>query len=540
MGNGSYADFLPALSNFLGNDYIDRLDGNGPVAVRSLMGRFVDSQDDTEWEMILEELEITKKWNRNDQRHAEHYSRKFWNAYYLQLFPPVFRLKPKSDGTCSSGRIDIANEDTYDVVLEPLHELPNGVSKLKWGEMIGFGCDPSTLLQGDARDLFHLKLMPETGSLPAVLEQPTSEYEPHYKVAHGANPDMTMPVEYWSDWALTTFLIERGLRMRGNYDRPKSIGLAKRIISLMNKQGERFTQPREWKEGQQTAYDEEEPLTVPGDGMQFVWDGSWNTFIDILLEIDLLSDKDFFQLFGEGRNGIQVRAQRLIAGGNFDMGKIQTAKCLIKSTGHEAIAIRIECIPSMKSEPYWVMLVVDCTTQKLVRPPTSRCGCPVGLGGCSHLRGEYAILFYLQKLLKQRQLHSETFTREDAVSLLPPPMATMKKVPIPFGFAFQDDDAEKELKKERQRRERDNRNRQSNITSILSCLNAGQSINGNEDTNDEEDDDDEDYDDYDDEDKSEVDEEDLLDFDEEDMDVLAGGNTDILAHAGINDNDKID
>ena len=213
---------MPALSNFLGSDYIDRLDGNGPVAVRSLMGRFVDSQDDTEREMILEELEITKKWNRNDQR---------------------------------------------------------------------------------------------------------------------------------------------------------------------------------------------------------------------------------------------------LAGGNFDIGKIQTAKCRIKSTGHEAIAIRIECIPSMKSEPYWVMLVVDCTTQKLVPPPTSRCGCPAGLGGCSHLRGEYAILFYLQKLLKQRQLHSETLTREDAVSLLPPPMATMKKVPIPFGFAFQDDDAEKELKKERRRRERDNRNRQSNITS---------------------------------------------------------------------------
>ena len=61
---------MPALSNFLGNDYIDRLDGNGPVAVRSLMGRFVDSQDDTEREMILEELEITKKWNRNDQRLA--------------------------------------------------------------------------------------------------------------------------------------------------------------------------------------------------------------------------------------------------------------------------------------------------------------------------------------------------------------------------------------------------------------------------------------------------------------------------------------
>lgn len=95
-----------------------------------------------------------------------------------------------------------------------------------------------------------------------------------------------------------------------------------------------------------------------------------DAFTEVLLEIDTLGDEDFFELFGEGRNGIQVRAQRLLAGGNFDIGKIQTAKCRIKSNGNDAIAIRIECVPSMKSEPYWVMLVVDRTTNKLIPAPT--------------------------------------------------------------------------------------------------------------------------------------------------------------------------
>ena len=89
--------------------------------------------------------------------------------------------------------------------------------------MIGFGCDPAELLNGNETKLFCYELDPTTGLPPQTLEQPVAPYPPHYKVAHGANPDTSMPVQYWSDWALDTFLRQRGLRLRGKYVRDNSL-----------------------------------------------------------------------------------------------------------------------------------------------------------------------------------------------------------------------------------------------------------------------------------------------------------------------------
>eukprot|EP00956_Cyclotella_meneghiniana_P014528 scaffold21787_cov46-Cyclotella_meneghiniana.AAC.2 len=63
--------------------------------------------------------------------------------------------------------------------------------------------------------------------------------------------------------------------------------------------------------------------------------------------IDPLTDEDFFKSFGTGRNGIQERAKRLLSGGHFNLGKLQTANCNIKSSNHPAKAIRMECVPSI-------------------------------------------------------------------------------------------------------------------------------------------------------------------------------------------------
>ena len=132
-------------------------------------------------------------------------------------------------------------------------------------------------------------------------------------------------------------------------------------------------------------------MDLSQDGEFLFWDSSWDTFVDVLKKMSPLNDDDFFKSFGTGRNGVQTRAQRLITGGHFNIGKIQCAKCRLKNNKHPACAIRMECVPSMKSEAYWVMFVADLESQEFVPAPTSRCGCPAGLGGCSHLRAEYAI-----------------------------------------------------------------------------------------------------------------------------------------------------
>lgn len=81
MGAGRYNDYLPILSNFLGNDYIKRLHGNGPKKVRELMDDYITNPSQRE-QMILN-LAATRKYNKEDERFATDYAEKFWPAINL-------------------------------------------------------------------------------------------------------------------------------------------------------------------------------------------------------------------------------------------------------------------------------------------------------------------------------------------------------------------------------------------------------------------------------------------------------------------------
>ena len=65
---------------------------------------------------------------------------------------------------------------------------------------------------------------------------------------------------------MDTFLRERGLRLRGKYVRENSLRLLIRVLGLEDELKQRALQPREWVEGQQTTYNEEEPLDLSHDG----------------------------------------------------------------------------------------------------------------------------------------------------------------------------------------------------------------------------------------------------------------------------------
>ena len=91
MGSGADANELPALSCFLGNDNIARLDVCNPVTSRELMDEFV-RLDDTQHKLMIERLKATRKWNKNDSTNAQGFPDSFWKSYYLQKYP-MFRLK---------------------------------------------------------------------------------------------------------------------------------------------------------------------------------------------------------------------------------------------------------------------------------------------------------------------------------------------------------------------------------------------------------------------------------------------------------------
>ena len=142
------------------------------------------------------------------------------------------------------------------------------------------------------------------------------------------------------------------------------------------------------------SYTDMETLITDG-GHRVEWSSDWNDLKSALQSISATNNDDFFNIFGKGCTGIQLRSKKLICSGHYDIAKAQVAKVAIKANNHPAVAIRVQSVPSMKREPYWVMTVFDLQSKKFVGPPSSRCNCPAGLGGCSHLRGLYAILGFI-------------------------------------------------------------------------------------------------------------------------------------------------
>eukprot|EP00956_Cyclotella_meneghiniana_P014527 scaffold21787_cov46-Cyclotella_meneghiniana.AAC.1 len=266
MGRGDYSGELHALSCFLGNDYVNRLDGNGPARVRELMASFVSVNHQAR-EQMIRTISSTRKWKKDDESFAIDFYDKFWRAYYLHVCPPVIRLHASSDDEM----IDLDKPASYFATLEPLNPIPTPISRDQWGHIIGFDCNPASLLTGELEKIFTLEVLPLTDIPMHCLDQPLLEHPPHYKIAHGATPDDHIPLQYWSDWALSVFLNERGMRIRGKYDRQNSIRIAKRLLSLRDSIGARAPQPREWKADHKTAYDEEEPLCLAGHGEFFHW-----------------------------------------------------------------------------------------------------------------------------------------------------------------------------------------------------------------------------------------------------------------------------
>ena len=133
---------------------------------------------------MIEVMGVTRVWSKGDVRKANDFPEKFWRAYNLQKYPPVFRLHP----LFADSPVDLRKPESYYATLEPLNPLPDGMSREEWGVMIGFGGDPSDLLLGEPESLFGFDIELNTGQLVKLLDQPLAPYPPHYKVTHGAKP----------------------------------------------------------------------------------------------------------------------------------------------------------------------------------------------------------------------------------------------------------------------------------------------------------------------------------------------------------------
>jgi 5'-3' exonuclease len=439
MGSGAYADHLPALACFLGCDYIRRIEGNGPVNVRKIMAEWITLTTLEQQQKFIENMERSSRWKKADNQNAVGFAKQFWNAHNLFLHAPVFRLSP----TNCNNPMDIHDDSTFEVHMKPLNSLYDHGSGKEfyeaWGNTIGFNCDPTSQLSGPLKPIFTMIHHPSTGAPRETLPLPKLQIEPFYDVPHGSYLDNNIPLGVQSDWALYQFMKVRGLAPKGKYIRKDALRRVKKILALIEKHGSNAPQPKEYVTGEEHGYSNNETL-LPPDGNEVIWSKAWDELASALESLDPLNDNSFVDAFGKGRNGIQTRAIRLIVSGHFNIDKIQIANVRLKSNNNPAIAIRMQSVPSMKSEAYWVLSVFDSETKKFVCPPCSRCDCPAGYG-CSHSRAQYAILSAIQLLV------SKGHSKSDIVAMFPEALETLKGKPIPWDHAFQFTETEKELKR---------------------------------------------------------------------------------------------
>ena len=144
------------------------------------MEKFKSLETMEEKQKFITDLEATSKWKKNGKASATGFADSFWKTYYLQVHAPVFPLHVLS----SDADIDLINPSTYSVTFEPLNPLPANTSEEEWGEMIGFGCPPSSLFQSNPKDVFRMKCWGKHERVPQELPFPTLHCEPHYEVPH--------------------------------------------------------------------------------------------------------------------------------------------------------------------------------------------------------------------------------------------------------------------------------------------------------------------------------------------------------------------
>jgi hypothetical protein len=229
MGGGMCGkEDLPVLACFSGNDYVDRLYNNGPKKVLSLLLRYSRLESLEEKEDFIITLQNKSKWKKDGKPPAEGFYSAFWKAFYLQVHAPVFHLNQ----TESSSGVDLMNEDSYYVTLEPLNPLPPMTTQKEWALSSGldaihhhfstqiqrrfFVCNAGVKMNYNRRNCLSL-------SCDAS----------HFMMSIMVHTSMNTSLRCSSrNWALVQYLSMRNILPRGKYKHRLCVQIADKCLRL--------------------------------------------------------------------------------------------------------------------------------------------------------------------------------------------------------------------------------------------------------------------------------------------------------------------
>lgn len=454
---GDRINYLPEISCFLGNDYIERIRGNGVATVFATGARrknvaVIDSfvnktSSETEWLKALE-----KPTENPPKSPTEWTADRFIRTRNLIRHYPVF--KRSSSGV---------------VTLEPLNPLPASVLYQHWGDYIGFEKHPSDYFDGtNYSQYYSMELVGCTGRPRAdhlgpkysVEEHPDVDTNELLPVFTRINFD-TDPVAIQPVIVLRAFLLNHGIPT-SNADTDEMIRQWSQRAHNEHKlvlPPSMVLQPAKWVGFE--VLDELELGDVYDDWVSY-YEFMLATQQDINMFLFLLQSRDYTpklrtllevndnyidKHFGtESAQYERVSAFQLLNGGNLGVKsiKVRNVRSGLRPNTN-LLAFGFDCLSSERSIVHRVYMVFENKEGgEYVASPCSFCSCESGAFFCSHM---LCFLFYVR--IVQRAVWSQ----EDVESVMPLDRRLMQNSPCLIEHILMDDKIRRQrAQTERQRK----------------------------------------------------------------------------------------
>ena len=378
----------------LGCDYLKRVPGCGPAAVKKIMSLLLAAEAPISIDDVLTQLqelgEVGSK-RKTSVGHTDvnpHYKRDFWRAYNLMAHPLVFAFEMQpNEGVITDVKLALLDGDV-----------------LEWSQCHSlFGFDPrepqlnptiSLVDTLSCKDNYYIRI----GRIIPPLSHPVSEdgrmlpwgSTRTLRDAHGEwvyHPSM-----------LNTAECDQWLRSRNETHHSKSHDmLYKRIITILD-----IIVPlpiRTATDNEGAGYQRYQHVKARQEGqpVQWVEDGD-GVFLVVRTMSAHIDYRYVNAVFPPSQRGVIARSKRLLLSGAYDMDTLKYAPALAvhAEINLPAVMFMIEAVPSCLANPYSVCLLFREDNGSFLTTPHSYCTCPHGTLFCSHMLGFLNVLGLIQ------------------------------------------------------------------------------------------------------------------------------------------------
>ena len=437
---------LHHLACFLGNDYIDRVKGNGPAKAGNFIKAIADHNDE---QKIYDDIKNAVKDISSEEREKKDFIKQWYNSYSMFSKGPVFVIDPTVEGLSRRDAL-VAIDNPFSVTIGQMdgndnlwrEDFINGSVNANLGRSLIVGWDPQQVFVDQLDESFKsssrsesindvykrcavLEIWSKKGNEISPLPLPTFGEKVMY---HGSILDFdTIPINCFSLDDVKFFLSSRQVN-HSQCNENEIYAHADKIWKAMGDQLQPI--PKELMRGS-GGYVTPQILTPRGETVNWFRN---KELISVIQDLNLSIDNNSFTASFGKRNGTRRRIMHHLESGSYDVTQISATKDLCcENDEYPILVVQGGCTPSQrlkdsggKNKVYdtRIVLKLDDTGKFMgIKPsPYSSCSCPNGCILCSHCGALYLLVYTLSKIGNENM--------SDVVNVLPEPINYALKAPI--------------------------------------------------------------------------------------------------------------